>query len=264
MASEAAGIPLVAGHGLREADVGAKGSLDWKVDHRYYWRMFGVDWPMPIGWQDSKSPCPNEEVRYCGQREREQEVVWLLCFAFPFPPAPIGHDPEESRYQFIDVNPTIVRILAGCIEEVFDTESGAITGVRVKKSPWSDCLQTQVGSGKLIVRTCLPNGRIVTRCLEALEAMAFMGWDRSWFRDPATVHDKPLHVCKSDIHYAELVSNMGGNAMSLFHYAPIRLATMATIGHFYNTDATVSDESGSPAGNAAVESLSSSSSSDTD
>ncbi len=63
--------------------------------------------------------------------------------------------------------------------------------------------------------------------------MALMGWDPSWFVNPDMRPDVPLHLCKSDVHYAELLLNMTGNAMSIYHVCPLQIALYATIGHFY-------------------------------
>ena len=71
------------------------------------------------------------------------------------------------------------------------------------------------------------------RLLEPVGCMAFMGWDPSWFVDPDLHPDVPLHLCKSDVHYAELLLNMTGNAMSIYHFCPLQISLYATIGHFY-------------------------------
>ena len=39
--------------------------------------------------------------------------------------------------------------------------------------------------------------------------------------------------------YVELISNLAGNAWSIFHYTPIKLALMATVGKFYNNEVDI-------------------------
>ena len=86
---------------------------------------------------------------------------------------------------------------------------------------------TLVGSGRLVVRrTKRSEGIREVRLVEPFELMRMIGWCGDCWQP---LSNKFL---ASGIEALELVSNLAGNAYSLFHVGPVQLASLATLGKF--------------------------------
>ena len=62
-----------------------------------------------------------------------------------------------------------------------------------------------------------------------MELFAFIGWDAS---DRSGSAFKPTQTVRDEVDYATLLSNLSGNAFTLFHYVPMLLSLFATWGKF--------------------------------
>eukprot|EP00973_Karenia_brevis_P016446 2252701-Karenia_brevis.AAC.1 len=79
----------------------------------------------------------------------------------------------------------------------------------------------------------MATGDLVVRLLESHEMMRLIGWE------PLAFYRPMQHSCASDYHFAQLIFNMCGNAWSVFQYAPIVIALMATAGKYWGAPETV-------------------------
>ena len=81
---------------------------------------------------------------------------------------------------------------------------------------------------------------IVVRAAVSTEYFKVIGWDdMQWV---GVLKDEGEDLTTQGRHkWNELISNFAGNAWSAFHFIPIRLATMATIGRFGVGDADQDD-----------------------
>ena len=91
--------------------MGGKAHPDWKVDHRNMFPLFHIQWPLEPDWQEQAKNDTRIQLRLCGLREREQEVAYFLAKLFRFAPV-AGKD-----FEFVDANPTILRIMQGVFDE---------------------------------------------------------------------------------------------------------------------------------------------------
>ena len=84
-----------------------------------------------------------------------------------------------------------------------------------------------MGSGKTVVRYRKPDGSIQVRCTESFEYFRNIGWmDEQWKR-------VELSGVEQSEDFLELCANLVGNAWTAFHYIPLQLAGLATLGKFH-------------------------------
>ena len=216
---QALGIPLIMDQPERESKKPSVNKLDaWKLTHYSLFQTYAIDWPA------DKSKFPH--ICFSGMFDREAEVVILCDIIF----AP------RSVMEFMDINPTVDRLLQGCIDEE--------TGI-VKKSPWRATPPTLTGSTKLAIRMLVDTDtqnnslenheppaayqrRRKIRLAEGFEYFRLQGWDDSMW---TPVQPSDLPDCPMD--YIELLSNLAGNGWSAFHYIPVQMSLLATIGRYH-------------------------------
>ncbi len=187
-----------------------KDSLDWKLDHLTLWTANGMSWPFDVDAFDSTS-----YINFSNCLPREAEALCVLDKLF----APM------CDLEFLDVNPTLARVLAGVIDENSRPNEG--------HTPWKSKSPTQVGSGKLVCRYRLDPDEALEhaphkfgiRVVEAYECMRMIGWADEWY----TIF--PSTFCW-DLDRLEGLVNMAGNAYTAFHFLPWYLALLATWGKF--------------------------------
>jgi hypothetical protein len=212
-------MPRLAGTGLRLPKRGENDEPKWKPVHMNLFRRSGLEWPPALEADDWRHIKPD------GLFRRELELVMILDYMFV---------PSEGRdVEFLDVNPKVERLLQGCFEEDNGEEGDGVGDfdLIIKKSPWQADPPTVVGSAKLVVREVLPGG-VKIRALEAVEYMALQGWDRSEWAVKASFDTRRMNLGSQE--YVELVANLAGNAWSIWHYVPFKLALCATIGRFHS------------------------------
>ena len=163
-----------------------------------------------------------------GLREREIELLMFLCKIFPFSGADTSPTANGTRYEFLDINPAAGRMLSSC------WDWGDEGAVLVKKSPWKSAPGTLTGSQRLVVRSNNDSdpSKNRVRLIEAVEVLAMQGWHESWWR--AMDSDDRSHAFGKldDQHKVQLVCNMAGNAFCIWHFLPLQIATLATVGKF--------------------------------
>ena len=230
--AESVGIPLHATFGQRDPRSGPQ-NPDWKSDHKLLWEKFPDllpgNWPLDVElWEQAECIAHPRyaDVRFHGLFPRECEAAVLLHCIFV----------AKSEHEFLDINQNIVRHVDSCIDA--DTNS-------IKGSPWKSYPPTLVGSGKMMVRWTPPDKRSLTvvRVMEAIELARLIGWpDSMW-----TSRSPTSPLAQENL---ETISNMCGNAFSLFQFGPWQMATLATYGRFhhaFNQDdqaAPLSDDNG--------------------
>ena len=92
-----------------------------------------------------------------------------------------------------------------------------------------------MGSSKIAVRTKKPGSSTShTRLIEAVESLLMQGWDENWFVPPQDPEWwKAIPNVNGNVHkFIDLITNMSGNAFSVFHLAPLTLTLMSTLGKF--------------------------------
>ena len=207
------GIPSISGTGPRLSKGEAAAARDgWKSVHMSYFAGFGLEWPPTLS--DAKHICLD------GVRAREAEVVFLADSVFEM----------EHEQELLDGNSKVEMTLQGCSKENLETGE-----LEVKKSPWKRSPRTIVGSTKLFLRYMRPVDDTVkkkkfVRAAVATEYMRLIGWDDAqWVRVPSKSPQVAIHECHE---INKLCSNFCGNAWSSFHFLPLRMATVSTIGRF--------------------------------
>ena len=218
-------LPSIIGTGPRQSKGESAAARDgWKSVHMNYYAGFGFEWPPSIGFA--------HHICLDGIRAREAEVVFLADAVWE-----MEHDQE-----FLDVNPKVEMTLQGCFKENLETGE-----FELKKTPWKATPRTIVGSTKLILRyhggpPIHEGGEVVDKVVRAAtgtEYLRLIGWD-----DMQWVHPLDTSVEPPAAHeFNEICSNVAGNAWSPWHFLPLKMATVATIGRFGKTNAIdVEDE----------------------
>jgi len=221
------GIPRHCVYGPRPKTGGKpEDESDWTLDHRYYFEAVRIPWPLPQDWVSGAHN--NSVLRRDGLYIREFEMLLYLDRMFP-PPC---NQAADGIVEFVDVNPTISRLMTTHVEE--DTfylkdkslpPPGNPSGGR---GPWHLKMPTLVGSGRLVVRHFEPDtGRSVCRVAEVWEEFRAIGWGLEEWRN-----DCPDQLKEWSQKQLILASNMAGNAYSFFHYGPTLAATLAVYAHY--------------------------------
>ena len=84
------------------------------------------------------------DLRADGLLDREFEAAYLLNKVYP--------QDFANRFEFININESLPRLIARYFEEVKDDDTGDVS-YKAKKSPWREVPATFVGGQKVIVRT---------------------------------------------------------------------------------------------------------------
>ena len=200
-------LPSIAQTGPRVSKVETSAAkAGWKLVHMDYYKGFGLTWP----------PDMSAATHICldGLRDREAQVVFLCDAVWP-----MEHDRE-----YLDVNPKVEMVLQGNFKEDLETEQ-----FEKKKSPWKDHPHTIVGGTKLILRYKTDTDEIVIRAAVSTELMKLIGWDNEQWSHGYDTFGMSAQECHD---WNELTSNFAGNAWSAWHFLPIKMATVATIGRF--------------------------------
>ena len=224
MESDRCGLPSVKGTGLRPA-LEDKAQPDWKLYHKELFSAQGMEWPFDIAMAD---PC---QLAISGLLRREAEASWYLHKVFPV--SMQGPDRTMPILEFIDINPTIVRVIASCFDE----------NRTVKKSPWKlGAPPTLVGSSKIIVRATVSSSKTLPiRVLDGIEYFRLIGWDDGdWRKFDWSSSWENEWLC------TEGLANLAGNAFSAYQFGPWQMAMMATYGKFGRHCAAVGDRDGNP------------------
>ena len=207
------GLPILHGAGLRLSKRPKK-DLGWKLEHKELFDEFGLPWPVDITQLGKDYP----QIIFDGLSHREVEACIFLHSVFPPPEAP----DEKPMLEFIDINPTVTRIIGGCLSP----DNLGTT----KRSPWVFGKPgTVVGSMKCVVRvTTAADSHL--RCLDGIEYFRLIGWeDRDW---------KPLAVWGSifeDVfQLTEGLANLAGNAFSAWQWIAFQMAILSTWGNYGN------------------------------
>ncbi len=211
------GLPILQGSGMRMPMKGQKETFDWKSDHDYLFECFSLTWPPSMAELE-------KVVTVDGLFLREIQLAFFIDYAFPMAPG--------VSMDFVDINTDSKRLLAGCMdcmEVAEDEEEGKRCTVKIRKSPWKNPPGAIIGSTKVLVRY-VRNGKKTIRAFNSLEYFMTIGW---YAEDWARV-DK-LGFIGVQIHkLVEFHANLTGNAFTLYHVAPLELATLATYGRFTN------------------------------
>ena len=206
-------LPLAKDFGLRESKR-TKLECDWKHHHKMHFDALGVVWP--INWAKVRA-----SMYLDGFLEREREVLILLDAVWG-PPLPSGPYVGSVVFEFVGVNPTVQRLLGGCVDVDMQLDPNS-------KGPWRQVPPTLVGSGKLAVRITRPSSEeSIVRIVESFELARMIGWgDEEWQHGAQSANEV------RSVDFTELVANICGNAYSIFHYGPWQLAALATFGKFH-------------------------------
>ena len=147
----------------------------------------------------------------------------------------------------MDIVPKSDRVLAGCFTMSADQPPKAVPK---RTGPWMTNPRTLTGSMKMMTRYVLTSGVQVVRLVEPLECFAMMGWcgntwsataKEDWASDLARVVVESSPVAKG-MHVGadmqaqlgcEPLSDMSGNAWTLWHIGPVWLALLATWGRYF-------------------------------
>ena len=208
--SAKSGIPLHSSFGLYRKSKTLKEDQQWKHEHMVLFHLNGLAWPFEY----DDLPVGNAVVEIGGMFPREVEATVFLHLVFPFD--------ESNTFEFIDINQTLPRHVKRHLDEDTSRPKEPAT------TPWRPRPPTLVGSGKLLVRYKNPEQVLTVRLVECFETMRMVGWDDSMWK---------IGRCVSqDETYPELISNMAGNAYSLFHFGPWMLASIATFGRFWDPE----------------------------
>lgn len=178
----------------------AKKDTCWQNDHCDEFRGHGLAWPPDL----SKGSLVIQELAHHGTRfergclsDRAAELLFFIHTKFPFGGSAVG-----SGIEFVDVNPSISRVLA--------TEG---------RSPWRQTAPTLTGQALLCVRyRCQSDGLVHVRPATGTESFQMIGWDHTFFSQgrAMTTHS--------------LLSNMSGNAFSAFAVLPMLMVAFSGLG----------------------------------
>ena len=232
--ADAHGLPVLAGTGLR-LPLREKQDPDWKLDHMDIYEEQGLAWPVELATM-------SDAINVDGLTLREAELAFFCHTVFPR-----SAELADDVYEFMDIVPKKDRVLAGCFTLTKDPTPKAVPK---GSGPWLTNCRTLTGSMKLMTRYISPEGKGVVRLVEAFECLAMMGWcGRTWSEeaDPswkdtmtkAIVEASPVtrgqHLsAEMQTHLAaELLSDMSGNAWSVWHIGPVWLALLATWGRYF-------------------------------
>jgi len=174
----------------------AKKDLEWQNEHLQAFRSKGFQWPLDL--HDLELNDNNMIFKRWTLGARPAELLVFCHWSFEFR---IGEeeDNDEVHVEFIDVNPSMGRLL----------QHGG--------SPWKSTCPTLTGGAIICVRYML-KGVLILRPLTAIEYFELMGWHVSMFRE------KPVK-CLPDI-----MSNMAGNAFSAFAFQPALMLSFSGLG----------------------------------
>ena len=205
--AEAIGVPLNKEFGPRISK-STKDSQNWKSDHKQMFDANGLPWPY-LAEHGANVLDPS------GLFAREIEACWLAHSLFP----PSAHDGLE----FIDINPQTTRLMQPFLKEDMTVKENA-KGPE-GRSPWREKLPTIVGSTRLVIRVTRM-GASTVRLAESFEMMRLIGWDdKQWARPNAS-------GMAMGVEGLDLISNMAGNAFSMWHFGPWQCALLSTYGQF--------------------------------
>lgn len=183
---------------------------DYKVDHMKIFHANNLAWP--IDWDDA---CLEDcEVDFGGMLPRENELCWLTQRLWPCL--------EMDADKFFDVNfKTFFTLNQTFLTDEYVRKTGTAAA---DQGPWRPAVPSLTGSGKVVWRHT-ELGHSFIRIIEKLEYTRIMGWsDESW--------RKPLPDWLCGQSGKMLVSDMMGNAFSVFHMGPFHLAPLASWGKF--------------------------------
>ena len=196
-------------HGAASEGKRAKKDAGWLEEHRVAYEHMGLAWPPDL--QDVAG-----EIDYAFMPDdRVRGAAWFFTKAFP-----IKTDMVGVYAQFIDINPTISRVL-GYPTQLKETDD--LAGV-IWKDPWAcNDLMTYVGSSKVLMRYVggYTHGPRV-RLMHGQEALRCMGWDPTWFTWKESTDAK--------CHDSAFLSTMAGRAFSAFSIGSAARALMAADG----------------------------------
>lgn len=216
--ADSVGLPLHSVFGPRDSKSNAH-SPDWKSEHKLLWEKFPDKipgkWPLDMeSWTEAvyvDHPA-FADIRFHGFYPREAEAVVLLHCLFE----------PRSKCEFIDVNPSLTRV----VDTLIDSDSDEIKG-----TPWRSTPPTLVGSGRLVMRH-VRDGKLppLIRIVESFELARMIGWaDNLW-------SSKPTSSSEQTADGLALISNMVGNAFSLFQFGPFQMAILSTYGKYHYTN----------------------------
>lgn len=154
-----------------------------------------------------------DRFQFHGMFQRELEATVFLHSVWPMPAA--------SLAEFIDINMNLPRI----IKSYWDQEAGQ---PKPGSSPWRSQLPTLTGSCNIVARLRIGD-TVVIRLLECFEVMRLIGWDDAQWQ----AERMQLPAERPD-SFPELISNMAGNAYSVYHFGPWVLALFAVYGKFWS------------------------------
>ena len=222
-------LPLVADLGPREPK-SIKENPDWKAEHKVLWDRFATEMPCtwPMTYPElvlAKNPV---DLRREGLLPREREVTVLCHYLFK----------AVHVVEFLDSNSSAPRIVERNL-----SDSGE------RSSPWKPSPPTLVGSSKMVMRWTRPDKPPVLRTLECFELTRMIGWPDDCWRTIGP--DDRSH------DFVELVSNMCGNAYTMFHFGPWNIALLATYGMSLHIGESTADPANSELGTFVEGSLSS-------
>ena len=185
-----------------------KDSQNWKSDHKLMFDANGLPWPYLVE-HGANVLDPS------GLFAREIEACWFAHSLFP----PRAHDGLE----FIDINPQTTRLMQPFLTEDMTVKESA-QGPE-GRSPWREKLPTLAGSTRLVIRVTRM-GASTIRLAESFEMMRLIGWDdKQWARPNAS-------GMAMGVQGLDIISNMAGNAFSLWHFGPWQCALLSTYGQF--------------------------------
>jgi hypothetical protein len=196
---------------------------DWKLEHKQLFKAQGICWPANYEASECKA------ISFAGMLPRECEAAVFCHIVWP-PTTP-------AVLAFFDVNQTLSRLTQSCLNDDL--------GKKPDSTPWKPRPPTLVGSGKVLARIPDLNGfGCHLRVLEGFEYMRLIGWaDDCWRMPPAGLDSR------NSCEYAELLSNLAGNAFTMFHYGPFQLAMLSTYGRFHSSLLPKACKSGSSESN---------------
>ncbi|CAK0874683.1 unnamed protein product, partial [Prorocentrum cordatum] len=223
--STVSGIPLWSDFGVGRESKSKKDDPNWKHEHREIFQANGIQWPF----DHAAPPVGGDVIHRSGMLPREFELAVMSHVLFPMA---IG-----TQMEFFDVNQSTQRTIKRHLDE--DTyRPKSVTGDAVAPSPWSSRPPTLVGSMTMIVRY-RSSGVVHVRAVEPIELFTMIGWDATMW--------KRRNDQTKDFSYLDMISNMAGNAYSLFHLGPWAIASLSTFGRFYEpSPCAAQGDSGAP------------------